>query len=120
MLIALTYIAVLAAGIVIGFFLVPVLVAIHKRKSLFTAAKAEQLVKQARLNEKAELRKSAPFKKRLKETLVMIQTEASENKRELRVSFMGDCKTDKEIKSALEELRFETYETGINTLKISW
>ena len=120
MLIALTYIAVLAVGITIGFFLVPILVTIYKRKRQFNATKAEQLVKQARLNERLELRKSVPFKKRLKETLAMIQTEASENKRELKIAFMGDCKTDKEIKSALEELRFETYETGGNTLRISW
>jgi uncharacterized membrane protein YhiD involved in acid resistance len=120
MLITLVAIGALTIGILIGTFLVPILAVILKRKRQFNAASAEQLVKQARLNERLDLRKSIPFKKRFKETLAMIQSEASENKRELKVAFVVGCKTDKEIKSALEELRFECYETSDNTLRISW
>ena len=120
MVIILIILASLAVGCLLGSF-GPELIAIYNQKKRFNAAEAAELVKQARLNEGLELRKSGPFKKRLKETLAMIKTEASENKSEINVAFFDGCLIDNEIKRALEELRFECYHRcSNNTLRISW
>ena len=116
MTIALIIFATFMVGIVVGYILLPwTLNRIEKRRR-FGAYQAQLLVKQKKL----EIRNSAAFKKRLKETLTMIKEEAADEKRNIRIAFHGNCRTDKELEEELGHRNFETYETGDNTLKISW
>lgn len=116
MILTLIILATLIVGVLLGWLLLPaVLSAIEKRRK-FDAYKAKLLVKQKKL----EIRNSKEFKKRLSEALRLIKEEAAEEKRNIKIAFHCNCRTDKELAEELNNRNFETYETGDNTLKISW
>ena len=105
----------LPVGILIGWML-PMFMRWIERRRKFDAYQAKLLVKQKRM----EIRNSRAFKKRLSETIKMIKEESTAEKRELRIIFHGECRTDKELEAELNSCNFETYQTHDNMLKISW
>lgn len=116
MTIALILFATFMLGLVTGFILLPAFLRWIEKRRKFGAYQARILVKQRKL----EIRNSAAFKKRLAETLKMIKEESADEKRNIRIAFHSACRTDKELEEELNSRSFETYDTGDNTLKISW
>lgn len=116
MTIALILFATFMVGILAGYILLPFLVTQIEKRRRFGAYQAKLLTKQ----KKMEIRNSKAFRQRLKETLTMIKEEALAEKRDIKIAFHGQCRTDKELLEELNNLNFETYETGDRTLKISW
>ena len=103
-------------GLVVGHILLPAFITWIEKRRRFGSYQAKLLVKQRRL----EIRNSSAFKKRLKETLAMIKEEALDEKRSIKIAFHQNCMTDRELATELDSRGFETYDTGDNTLKISW
>lgn len=120
MLIVITTAITALVSTLFGYLALPRIIARIQKKRQFSASKVVSLVEQAAEVEKKKFLKSPEFKKRLADTQKMIQDEAAEGKRELKVSYFPSCKMDSMLFSVLEKRGFSCYEIGENTLRIRW
>jgi hypothetical protein len=120
MLLITTSISFLLVGIALGFFALPPIVKLIKKKRKLTGGKALSLVQKARQDEIRRLRNCKEFKNRLDSILKIIEEDSLKNKREVNIAFISNHLGDEEIKKELEHRDFECYETSDNLLRIRW
>ena len=106
-------------GFLMGYFFPKIVGAINDKRQ-FTAKKAEYIAKHALLTERKEIRGSEVFKTRMSEILKTIKEKSSKNETELRITHIGSCKTDQQIRKALEERGFNVASVYDNGATIRW
>jgi hypothetical protein len=106
-------------GVMVGHFFPKLLKIINDNRE-FTAKKAEYIARNAIRVEREEIRSSKIFKERLSAILKTIREKSSKHENELRVTNVESCKTDQQIRKALEERGFSIIRAYENGMTIRW